>query len=210
MKFRLGFIILVFIMAASLIFFWSDQKTNSGEIKSGSSATSEENKKQITPRVTFIDSSWGEVNAKTTIVEFANFTCPYCREAHQALEATMKQNKNIKIVWKDLPNDNHHRLSTFLARAGRCAQKINKFKTFHDWAFANIEGLDERVVKAYLKNIGIPDPDACLIDQSIIAKVERTVAEAYTLGIDGTPYLFINNLPYQGPITVEALQAFLP
>ena len=206
MKFRFGFIVLVLIMTASLIFFWSDIKTSNEKIIDNAAGTSVEDKKQTAPTVLAIDSSWGEMNAKTTIVQFSDFTCPYCREAHAVLEAVMKQKRNIKIVWKDLPNDNHHPLSTFLARAGRCAQKINKFKTFHDWTFANIAGLDESIVKAYLKNLGLPDAEACLVDQSTIAKVERTIAEAVALGIDGTPYLFINNQPYHGEITVETME----
>lgn len=206
MRLRLGFIFLTFLMIAGLFLFWVRLEPDvTISVLNNAPQNQSDAEKVVAPTVNFIDPQWGAAQASTTIVEFADFTCPFCREAQLTLESLAKQKTNIKIVWKDFPNDTHNRLSSFLAYAGRCAQTINKFKTFHDWAFLNADGMDETIVKTYLKNLGLTDPDACLKDQRTIAKVQHTITEGLLLGIDGTPTLFINGKIYQGTINEESL-----
>lgn len=202
--FRLGFIIIALLMMAGLTGFWFS--TNIGP----SLTTPAPVNAPTLPTVTFLDPQLGNKQAATTIIEFADFTCSHCREADIILRDLLAKHQNeVRLVWKDFPNDANDPLATTLAYAGRCAQKAGKFETFRDWAFANQGAITRESLIKYLIAIGLINPDSCLIDPSTKAKTDRTISEGNGLLIDGTPYLLVNNQPYTGPITVEALENLL-
>lgn len=162
---------------------------------------------QKIPTITFIDPQLGATTASTTIIEFGDFTCPFCRDADIILRNLAAQHPDaVRLVWKDFPNDGHNTNATLAAYAGRCAQKLGKFELFRDWAFANQSTLKKETIIVYLQSLGLANAQECLADDSIKAKVNYTVSEGHNLGINGTPYILINNQTYNGPITLEALE----
>src|SRR5262249_25009982 len=46
----------------------------------------------------------GNHNAKVTLVEFSDFQCPYCREAHRVIAELQKKYPNdLRVVYRDFP-----------------------------------------------------------------------------------------------------------
>jgi hypothetical protein len=62
----------------------------------------------------------GNPNAIITIVEFADFECPVCRNLHEALRGLLPNYPQVRMVFKDFPLEQIHpwaRTGAF----GRCA-----------------------------------------------------------------------------------------
>ena len=51
------------------------------------------------PRTPVVGNPHGDV----TVVEFFDYRCPYCRRAHPNIAALIKDDPNVRIVYKDLP-----------------------------------------------------------------------------------------------------------
>ena len=197
---RFGFFIIVLLMLFGLINFFVF--TDIGENTPTSASLTQE---PLT--VTLLDPQLGSAMASTTIIEFGDFACPFCRDADIILkELAAKHPTTVRLVWKDFPNDAHNPLSSTLSYAGRCAQGLGKFEMFRAWAFGNQEKITRESLVDYLISLGVTNPNNCLADPSTKAKVAHTIKQGNSLEIDGTPYILINNKNYTGPITFEALE----
>lgn len=77
----------------------------------------------------------GGATPEVTVIEFADFACPFCQEAApEVKQAAEKYGDKIKIIFRDYPlHDN----SITLALAGRCAGEQGKFWPMHDLMFQN-------------------------------------------------------------------------
>ena len=45
----------------------------------------------------------GNPKGDVTVVEFFDYNCPYCRKGFKTLEKVMKQDKNLRVVFKEFP-----------------------------------------------------------------------------------------------------------
>src|SRR5579859_5610251 len=45
----------------------------------------------------------GNPDGDVTIVEFFDYRCPYCKQVEPALEALVKQDAKIRIIYKEFP-----------------------------------------------------------------------------------------------------------
>ena len=78
----------------------------------------------------------GNPDAEITIIEFADFQCPACREFHAQvkplIEAEFIATGVAKFVYYDFPLVQIHPNAFLAARAGHCAEDQGKFWEFHD------------------------------------------------------------------------------
>jgi len=79
----------------------------------------------------------GNPNAPITIVEFFDYTCPYCKATEPRLEALLKRDKNVKLVLKEFPI--LQPVSLVASRAALAANNQNKYPAFHQ-AMMRFEG----------------------------------------------------------------------
>jgi protein-disulfide isomerase len=136
----------------------------------------------------------GPGNAPVTIVEFSDFQCPFCAK----VLPTLKQIENtyrdrVRIVWKHLPLD-IHKDAVGAAVAAEAAGKQGKFWEYHDKLFANRDRLAPDDLKQYANDLQLDMKrfEADRLDLSEKKKIDADLAEAQTLGINGTPAIFIN------------------
>src|SRR4029079_17144765 len=93
-----------------------------------------------------------------TIVEFADFGCPYSRASSFIMRSlARKYGDQIRYVYRDFPIEELHPGATLAAEAGDCAQEQNKFWEFHDKLYLNQTDLrQERLVQlAQEKNMNV-------------------------------------------------------
>ncbi|HYB90209.1 MAG TPA: thioredoxin domain-containing protein [Candidatus Binataceae bacterium] len=149
----------------------------------------------------------GGKDAPVTIVEFADFQCPFCRRAEDVLkDLRAKYGDKIKLVYMDFPLPMHdHALDA--AKAALCADEQGKFWAYHDDLYANQSKLAPADLKAYAKQLGLDTAkfNACFDKAKFEAHVRRDLAEGSRLGVDGTPSFFIDGRPLIG---VQPLPAF--
>jgi protein-disulfide isomerase len=136
----------------------------------------------------------GPDTAPVTIVEFSDFQCPFCAK----VAPTLKQIEDtyqgrVRIVWKHLPLP-FHKNAAVAAVAAEAARKQGKFWEFHDKLFANQDKLGPDELKQYAKDLRLDmthfETDMQSVDEK--KKIEAVVAEAGTLGLTGTPGIFVN------------------
>ena len=79
----------------------------------------------------------GNSQADVTIVEFFDYTCPYCKAVEPRLEALVNSDHRLKLVLKEFPI--LHPVSLVATRAALASVKQGKYKPFHN-AMMRFEG----------------------------------------------------------------------
>ncbi|MBV8070415.1 MAG: thioredoxin domain-containing protein [Acidobacteriaceae bacterium] len=143
----------------------------------------------------------GDPNAVVTIVEFADFQCPYCKQTETTLNDLLRKYPGqIKLAFRDFPLGSIHPYAEKAAEAARCAGKQGKYWEFHDALFANQPKLDEPGLKAIAQTLSLDENSfqACLASGEYKAQVSRDQEDGKRAGISSTPGFFINGIAVTG------------
>lgn len=206
--------------------------TTAGQAAQGAAPTAGA-KAELT--VTDSDPALGPKNAKVTVVEFADFQCPFCG-AFSGLDSAMVQNMKgrdatwepavpnikkdyvssgkVRIVWKDYPFLGQE--SIWSAAAARCAQDQGKFWEFHDYLFSHQSGENQGAfskenLKKFAGEVGLKTADfnTCLDS----GKYEKAMQDALTygqgVGVSGTPATFVNGQLVSGAASYATFKAMI-
>jgi protein-disulfide isomerase len=135
----------------------------------------------------------GNAQAPITIVEFADYECPYCKRA----AATVKQvldtyGDRVRFAYRDFPLQMHPNARP-AAMATRCAGAQGKFWVYHDKVFASAD-LSATRLEALADEVGLDRVkfDECLASDTFAAAIDKDLADGNALGIDGTPVFYVN------------------
>jgi protein-disulfide isomerase len=150
----------------------------------------------------------GPESAKVTIVEFADFQCPFCTRVNSTLTQIREQYpKDVKLVFKHLPLRIHPQAPGAHA-AAEAAHRQGKFWEMHDKIFGNQGDLAPETFVAYAGQIGL-DVDAFKKDvgsDDVKKRLDADTREAQKLGVSGTPAFFINGKYLAGAQPFEAFK----
>lgn len=152
----------------------------------------------------------GAREARLTLVEYADFQCPYCARAHAALEELMAQHEGrIALVYRHLPLVDLHPLALPAALAAEAAGAQGKFWEMHDALFEHQDTLDEDALPVLAASLGLDAQRFArdLEDGKQRARVEDDMKRAHALGARGTPTFFINGERYHGDSDHASLAA---
>lgn len=165
---------------------------------------------------------YGEPKAPVTIIEFSDFLCPFCAYISGILDELVKENPGkVRVLFVNYPLDIScnrymprpmHNGACALARGAICAEQQNVLAAYQKAAFAAREnGLTRDDFITIMDQSGVePDPFyQCIAHPSTKKTLETQIEEAKSLGISGTPTLFINKKRYQGRLYKEALQKII-
>ena len=146
--------------------------------------------------------SFGPANAPVTIVEFGDFECPDCKMEAPVLRHDLVDafDGKVRVVFKNYPLESVHPWARAAAIAGRCVyqQSPAGFWKFYDWDYANQDEINgdnlNAKVLAWAGENGVDTVQLgkCLDTKASEPDVNRNIAEARALGVQGTPTLFIN------------------
>jgi len=165
----------------------------------------------VPPPVTERDPVLGSSDARVTIIEFSDFECPFCKNSQSILtEILEKYPDDVRLVWKDMPNEDSHPHAASAARAARCAQDQGKFWEYHDLLFANQAQLSDETytVLAGTLNLNVPAFQSCLL-RPVPDVVRQGLQEGLDRGITATPHYFVNSLQKSGSITIAELESLV-
>jgi protein-disulfide isomerase len=136
----------------------------------------------------------GSERAPVTVVVFADFECPHCKqEAPVIREAVDQFRGRAKLVFKHFPLQAHLRAKP-AAAAAEAAHLQGKFWQMHDVIFANQDALDDGDLVEYAAKIGL-DVQRFKADYKAAAQVqavEKDREDGEEAGVDGTPAVFVN------------------
>jgi protein-disulfide isomerase len=147
----------------------------------------------------------GPAAAPVTIVEFADFECPFCQRIAPELDALWEKHQaDVRFVYKFMPLSMHPH-GELAARAAIAAQAQGKFWEMHHQLFSNGDHLDESDVERYAAGIGL-DIARFRADMQSAATKARLDADrklADQLSVKGTPTIFINGREYDSKIDID-------
>jgi protein-disulfide isomerase len=160
------------------------------------------------PLVTFIDPARGAERGEALIVEYGDYFCPFCREAEDDIARLIAAYpERVRFVWKDLPSQLHPG-ADIAAEGAHCAKAQGKFWEFHDRLMRENSYVNQSRLILLAGDFGL-DTEAfgtCLTAREMKPLIDRTIAEAESLGIDATPTFFINGKRYAGQLTYSQLE----
>ncbi len=155
----------------------------------------------------------GDPNAPVTIIEFADFQCPYCERMHsdsglKIREEYVKTGK-VKMVFRNFPLDQIHPFARPAALAGACAKEQGKFWAYHDELFKNQETLGVLDYVKLSSDLGLNAAQfkSCFDTKKYNAEIDKDQADGSAAGVSGTPATFINGKPLIGALPYATFKA---
>jgi protein-disulfide isomerase len=148
------------------------------------------------------DPTYGPEDAPITIIEFADFQCPFCQRHFQETYPQLLENypDQIRFVYKDYPLTSIHPDAFPASLAGMCAYEQDAFWPFHDLLYGGTLGLGSEAYSQYASDLGL-DMDAfaqCIEEERFAEDVQADAQYAQQIGVSSTPTFFINGLPIVG------------
>jgi len=155
------------------------------------------------------DPTLGPADAPVTVVEFGDFECPACAALHTVLKPIREANTDVQFAYRQFPLTQIHEFAQGSAEASLAAHAQGKFWEFHDMLFENQSQLSRDDLITHAGTIGLDVAQFTReLDEGVYAEaVEQDRTDGNIVGVRGTPTVFINGLRYQGPLSVDSVQA---
>jgi protein-disulfide isomerase len=150
----------------------------------------------------------GNPKGDVTLVEFFDYRCPYCKRVQPSVEALLKEDHKLRVVYKEFPILGPP--SVLAVHVAFAALKQGKYERFHTAMMATKgeSEITENVVLKVAADAGLDmarvkiDMNTPEIDQ--IIKRNYELAEA--LGINGTPGFVIGDTLIPGAVDLATLK----
>jgi protein-disulfide isomerase len=150
----------------------------------------------------------GRPDAPVTIVEFADFQCPFCRDFVLGEFAGIVRDYivpgKVRLEWVALDFDGAE--STDAAEAALCALEQGRFWEMHDWLYANQSPLSNRGAFARERLLAMAtgagadsaDVAACMDDPSTADRIAANDAFARSQSVNSTPNFLVGDRLVEG------------
>jgi len=130
-------------------------------------------------------------------VEFADYQCPYCKQAETTVNELLKKYPGqVSLAFRDFPLASVHAYAEKASEAPRCAGQQGKFWEFHDALFANQTKLDERGLNAIAQTLALDEKSfqSCLASGEYKTQISRDQEDGRKAGVSSTPGFFVNGV----------------
>jgi protein-disulfide isomerase len=149
----------------------------------------------------------GPTNARVTLVEYADFECPSCKQLDTILRSILPNFPQVRLAYKDFPLTQIHPWAMTAAQAGRCAYRQNPvaFWKFHDLIFDHQDLISPGNVwdkmQEYATQAGLSASAlrTCMSDPGTQTQIQKSMDEGEALHIANTPTIFVNGHRLIGP-----------
>lgn len=149
----------------------------------------------------------GPSEAPVTLVEYADFECPYCGQAEPIVRKLLADFGDIRYVWRHLPLRDVHPHAQFAAEAAEAAALQGAFWAMHDLLLDHQGALLTPDLVRYAERLGLDVArfTADLQAHAGAGRVAQDVASADLSGVSGTPTFFLNGRRHHGAYDIETL-----
>lgn len=160
----------------------------------------------------------GKGNAKVTIIEFADFQCPFCGKWFTESEGNLIKDYvntgKVKFSFRHFAFLGQE--SNWASEASECANEQGKFWDFHDYLFKNQKGENQGTfskenLKGFAANLGLDTLkfNACLDGGKYAKAVTDDTKAGQTAGVSGTPTIFVNGQVMVGAQPYSVLKTLI-
>ena len=156
--------------------------------------------------------SIGPQLAPVTMIEFADYQCPYCRRAEPNLRRLREAFKDkLRYGYKDYPLPMHE-YAQKAAEAARCAGAQGQFWAMHDRLFeGEPSSLSVTAFKAAARDLKLDGGrfDKCLDSGEMAMAIAKDKEDGRQIGLAGTPSFVINGYFLSGAAPYDVLHQFI-
>lgn len=192
---------------------------SSGQMNPGNQTTSQQNTnsslESVDIKIPDDMPVLGNKDAKITMVEFADYQCPFCEQWEKTVYPELKSkyidSGKVKFIYWDYPflGDESFRAS----EASYCANDQGKYWEYHDALFTNQNGenegafADDKLI-GFAKKLGLDSNkfSACLKADTHKAKVQDLSNQASKYGVISTPTVFVDGHGQEGVMPLSAYE----
>ena len=159
------------------------------------------------PAIAFVT---GPADAKTTLVEFYDYDCPYCRASLPAVKKYYEAHRNdTRFSFIEFPIKQLHGESAMqAARASLAARRQPAhYMDFHFALLGQEDAITEPVifVEAQKAGMDVGKLKADMADPAIEKSLQASIALAHKVGVDGTPTFVLNGKFHPGALDEDTL-----
>lgn len=154
----------------------------------------------------------GLLAAPANLVEYGDYECPYCGEAHPIVKAIQKaMGDQLCFAFRNFPLTNAHPHAEHAAETAEAAGAQGHFWEMHDTLFENQEALEDENLVEYAEGLGLKvEPLMEEVFSGAHAKrIRHDFMSGVRSGVNGTPTFFMNGRRYDGPRDPEMMIAAL-
>jgi len=148
----------------------------------------------------------GNPDGDVTVIEFFDYNCGYCKKALKDVTTLMGEDKNVKIVFVEMPILG--RTSELAAKWAMAAKEQDAYLEYHIALMENRGPITETALVKIAEKVGL-DVDKMRVDadsDEIQKMVNEKTSKASKMGISGTPAFIIDGQLYGGYIGIDRMR----
>ena len=137
----------------------------------------------------------GPSDAKVTVVEFADYQCPFCGQAEGLMNQVLASYpKEVRLVYKQFPLSTIHPQAMAASKAALAAGRQGKYWEMHDLIFRNQRDLTpEKLTElAGSLQLDVMQFEKDMESPEVLAQISREQQEGKSADVVGTPTIFVN------------------
>jgi len=153
----------------------------------------------------------GVATAPISLVEFGDFECPFCAKSASTLHDLLKAYPTqVRLSFKNYPLP-FHTESALAHEAALAAREQGKFWEMYDLLYSGQDKLsrEDLLKKAQLLHLDMAKFTADLDSHRFKATVDADRQEGDRLGVDGTPFFFINGHAVSGAVELSEFKKMI-
>lgn len=149
----------------------------------------------------------GPCEAPVTLVEYADFECPFCGQAEPVVRELLADFGDIRYMWRHLPLRDVHPNAQLAAEAAEAAAIQGAFWGMHALLLEHQGALLTPDLVRYAELIGLDVPRFTrdVGRHEGAARVADDVESADLSGASGTPTFFLNGRRHHGAFDLDSL-----
>jgi protein-disulfide isomerase len=152
----------------------------------------------------------GPKHAPVTLVEYGDYECPFCGQAHFVLqELEGLAGDLMRFAFRNFPLTTMHPHAEHAAEAAEAAAAQGTFWEMHDALFGNQDALSDEDLVGCAAALGLDVHRFTreLAEGRYAPRVREDFISGVRSGVNGTPSFFINGLRYDGTPDLASLLA---
>jgi protein-disulfide isomerase len=146
----------------------------------------------------------GSRSAEVSLIEYADFECPFCKRFHETPAALIaRYGGRVNWVFRNFPLPMHDPAAHSEASAAECVATLRGNDTYWKYSDAlfastrsNGKGLpSDKSIDKLAQAVGVQAPELakCMRSDAIAKRIERDVADGSAAGVSGTPTTVVRN-----------------
>lgn len=147
---------------------------------------------------------------KVLVLDFLDFECPYCRDAHVAMKPILDEERDhVRIVRRHVPLNVHPHAEP-AARAALCGERLGQAEPMVEKLFS-IEPKDmtPATLTAAATSLGIDGAafERCMQDPALRARLDADKALWKSVGAQGLPTVYVGTHRFMGLVPADQVRA---